>query len=553
MKYCMICGRWNEDSDKFCTGCGASLSQDDAQGNEPSAVQPDASASKPTATQADTPAPKQAALPDVRVCPACGASNEPSSRFCTSCGASLKGETSSQEPPAADPDVRVCPACGASNDLSSRFCTTCGKPLATDSGVAEQTISPDTVQTGTTAASIAQTAATQTSPAPVTAPAASLPPLPSSSSSSNADAATVPIAPVPSSQTSPSAPVPGFTPAPAPMSPTQSVQPPALPTPTPAAPTFADFNGSGTVPNASGKDKSRRIVVAVVACVVVIALIVSGVMVWRSRNTKESQVQSGASAPSASSNSSSTKSPAKKSKSPSAKSTESTSSDTASRVLDKQVMDAIVDTYNSGSSNAAVSVMTSDNLKSYSSSKASYSMNAAGLYLPPWLAYYDLVGGSPAGGYQSVLSSMDNDKANELIDRDGGMDMLNSWLSAHDYNETRFGHLYGDVNASENGYNNTTSSDDAAKMLTQLIAKGEDGLLSYNVTSDGVVVPDGATVHAHRGMGVGDAYDYFMVVSNGSKKVVVVVLTEGQTKEQAASLTSNVLKQVWQKMFVSGK
>lgn len=216
-------------------------------------------------------------------------------------------------------------------------------------------------------------------------------------------------------------------------------------------------------------------------------------------------------------------------------------------------MDAIVDTYNSGSGSAAVSVMTSDNLKSYSSDNASYSMSAAGLYLPPWLAYYDVVGGSPAGGYQSVLSSMDNGKANELIDRDGGMDMLNSWLNAHDYDETRFGHLYGDVNASENGYDNTTSSDDAAKMLTQLITKGEDGLLNYNVASDGVVVPDGATVHAHRGMGVGDAYDYYMVVSNGSKKVVVVVLTEGQAKEQAASLTSNVLKQVWQKMFVSGK
>ena len=151
-------------------------------------------------------------------------------------------------------------------------------------------------------------------------------------------------------------------------------------------------------------------------------------------------------------------------------------------------MDAIVDTYNSGSGSAAVSVMTSDNLKSYSSDNASYSMSAAGLYLPPWLAYYDVVGGSPSGGYQSVLSSMDNGKANELIDRDGGMDMLNSWLNAHDYDETRFGHLYGDVNASENGYDNTTSSDDAAKMLTQLITKGEDGLLNYNMASDGVAL-----------------------------------------------------------------
>ena len=90
-------------------------------------------------------------------------------------------------------------------------------------------------------------------------------------------------------------------------------------------------------------------------------------------------------------------------------------------------------------------------------------------------------------------------------------------------------------------------------MLTAMIAKGDDGLLTYDVTTDGVNVPSGATVHAHRGMGVGDAYDYYMVVSNGSRKVAVVVLTQNQSKKQAVSLTSGVLRQVWNTMLSDGK
>lgn len=454
MKHCMICGRWNEDDDKFCTGCGSSLAQSEVSIPQPS------------------------------------------------------GET----------NVRVCSSCGAVNELSSRFCTACGKPLDADPGTVTRSSDHDAAQTSVMSAFPMSAVPLPSAPAPI------------------AGGATTPSVP-------------------APASPTQPIQIPVLTPPRPAAPTpvSADPDDPAAMSSTNTEAKNCRFVLIIVTVVVAIALVISGVLVWRSNNSKDSQPQTATVTSSATANSDKKNAGKKPEKSPAAKASGSASSDTASRVLDKQVMDAIVDTYNSGSGSAAVSVMTSDNLKSYSSDNASYSMSAAGLYLPPWLAYYDVVGGSPAGGYQSVLSSMDNGKANELIDRDGGMDMLNSWLNAHDYDETRFGHLYGDVNASENGYDNTTSSDDAAKMLTQLITKGEDGLLNYNVASDGVVVPDGATVHAHRGMGVGDAYDYYMVVSNGSKKVVVVVLTEGQAKEQAASLTSNVLKQVWQKMFVSGK
>lgn len=569
MKYCMICGRWNNDGDKSCTGCGASLIQDDApvrelstthaeaSGAMPSA-RPDAVARKQSAAQPDTPVPEPAesradvsarkpsvqsanaqvpkptTQPVARVCHACGASNDPSSRFCTSCGASLEDDLSAHGAAVNNPSVRVCKACGAANDLSSRFCTTCGNPLATDSGIATQTVSTDN----------GQKAAVPTLPTPTT----SLPAVPSSTS----DAATVPIAPVPSSETPLSSPVPVSTPGPTPESPTRSVRPTVSQIPSVLSSSNAGNNALYGTAGGNKDDRGRRIVVIVIAAVVVIALVISGVLVWRSSNSKASQAKAQSQASSAIANNSKKKSTAKKPKKSATAKPKKSASDTASQVLDKQVMDAIVNTYNTGSGHAAVSVM-SGNVDSYASSTASNSMNAAGLYLPPWLAYYDLVGGSPAGGYGPALSAMDNGTANELIDSDGGMVALNSWLDSHGYSETRFGHLYGDVSASENGYQNTTSSKDAANLLTQLIAKGEDDLLNYDIASDGVSVPDGATVHAHRGMGVGNAYDYYMVVSDGSKKIVVVVLTEGQTKEQAASLTSVVLQQVWQKMFISGK
>ena len=36
MKHCMICGQWNEDDDKFCTGCGSSLTQSEVSIPQPS-------------------------------------------------------------------------------------------------------------------------------------------------------------------------------------------------------------------------------------------------------------------------------------------------------------------------------------------------------------------------------------------------------------------------------------------------------------------------------------------------------------------------------------
>ena len=56
-------------------------------------------------------------------------------------------------------------------------------------------------------------------------------------------------------------------------------------------------------------------------------------------------------------------------------------------------------------------------------------------------------------------------------------------------------------------------------------------------------------MHAHRGMGIQDAYNYFVVISNGEESVGVAVMTQNLGKERAASLTSDMLDVVWTSML----
>ena len=78
---------------------------------------------------------------------------------------------------------------------------------------------------------------------------------------------------------------------------------------------------------------------------------------------------------------------------------------------------------------------------------------------------------------------------------------------------------------------------------------GDDGLMNYDIASEGVTIPAGATVHAHRGQGIKDSYNYFVVISNGKQKVAVAVMTQNQGKDSSAQLTSSVLDKVWNTML----
>lgn len=220
----------------------------------------------------------------------------------------------------------------------------------------------------------------------------------------------------------------------------------------------------------------------------------------------------------------------------------SDSSSTAPLDIDRESMDALVDGFST--TDAAVSVAAVDGTLVYSSRNATRHMVSAGLYLPVYLAYYGTHERlSDSAG--EMMRSMNNEAANLLIDSLGGLDAVNTWLSANQYADTTFSRLFGDIDASNAGYENYASSDDAARMLAAVAASGDDVLMTCDIAAEGVDIPTGATVHAHRGRGMQDAYNYFIVISDGNHDVGVSVMTETIGQKRAAQLTSGVLEAVW--------
>lgn len=415
-----------------------------------------------------------------------------------------------------------CPFCGTRNEENARFCVECGHPMqppvqpsdaveqpdgavpldapSSDATIADATVADGTMPDGAAPAA-GQRYTYETAPSPVSA----------------------------------SSPIPA--PSPVPPAPTA---PPRQHVPT------GREGGSGRSGTASGVWK------IVVATVIVVALIIGGTAWYLHAKSAQDGAQT-----TQSQETKQTKRPKTTRKKAAAGKSDASKTDKdtdasrtnakgAARTLDKQSTDAIVDGFST--TEVGVSVMTKDGLRSYSSRNASLSYVAAGLYLPAWIDYRDTYDQKPSE-YADSLTGMNNDSANALVEKVGGESALNEWLNDNNYRRTRFERDYGDVQASQEGYENYSSPDDAARMLAEMAKTGDDGLMNYDIASEGVAIPSGATVHAHRGQGIKDSYNYFMVISNGSQKVAVAVMTQGQGKTAAAQLASRMLDKVWTTML----
>lgn len=83
---CSNCGKENDESSKFCTGCGNKLEK----------------------------------KIEVIFCPNCGKDNPIDSNFCNGCGTKLESE----------PEIVTCPQCGIEITDDSAFCSECGTPIS---------------------------------------------------------------------------------------------------------------------------------------------------------------------------------------------------------------------------------------------------------------------------------------------------------------------------------------------------------------------------------------------------------------------------------------
>lgn len=206
----------------------------------------------------------------------------------------------------------------------------------------------------------------------------------------------------------------------------------------------------------------------------------------------------------------------------------------------------IADQYSS--SDVAVSAMAIGSGSSSSASPASTKQGhtrfeAAGLYLPVYLAA-QAHGGDAASQANAMMSGMDNTAGNNAVAAMGGWSAVNSWLSSNGYDDTSFNRDFGDVAASRAGYTNQSSSADTVRMLAAVEQKGGANLMNVDIASEGVSIPSGMTVHAHRGMGIQDTWNYFAIVEAHGHKAAVSVVTQNQGKASAAQLMSQVLASV---------
>ena len=202
-------------------------------------------------------------------------------------------------------------------------------------------------------------------------------------------------------------------------------------------------------------------------------------------------------------------------------------------------------------SNVAVSIADLNSGEVFSTSNADRSFIASGLYLPVYIA----IGGSNSSSSYSayisnILSRKDNQSANVLIDNLGGTNVVNEILWNNGYTSTTLGRYYGDVNASNRGYENYTTAVEATKMLQYVYNDGGYTKMYSDLSSEGISLPSVDSIYAHTGQGIGTAYNLFAVVVNSNNRYAVSILTEGTgstwdtAKKNAIPIISSLLKNI---------
>lgn len=282
-------------------------------------------------------------------------------------------------------------------------------------------------------------------------------------------------------------------------------------------------------PGKPHKGKGGRIALIIIAIIAAIALVIAGIGILGQRSQQSSDAdvaQSSQEAPA----------------SDAAASKDGEASDGAASkkfAFDKAKLDAIAN----GAQPAAVALTTADGDAEYASSSAGASKVASGLYLPVYLAATDN-GKKPNATASTMLKTMDNDAANQLIDGMGGTGAVNDWLKKNGYEHTELQRHYGDTAASAAGQENMTTAQDAANMLAVMNRIDAAKLMTFDAAKQGIGVPGSMSVHGHSGQGIKDARNYFLVIKDGDRTICVAVLTDGQSKETVADTVTKLLSQI---------
>jgi len=163
---------------------------------------------------------------------------------------------------------------------------------------------------------------------------------------------------------------------------------------------------------------------------------------------------------------------------------------------------------------------------------------ASGFYAP----LYNL-----AHGYftddtaEYMMEKMDNKSANELIDALGGLETVNSRLSYEGAHHTTFERYFGDTAASKAGYENYTTAADVATVMETLHDNGGYTKMKVDLDEENVYMPSGISYYAHRGGGIGDAYNVYVFIENSDVDYFISVLTQDIEVSSAKDMISEII------------
>ncbi len=170
---------------------------------------------------------------------------------------------------------------------------------------------------------------------------------------------------------------------------------------------------------------------------------------------------------------------------------------------------------------------------------------ASGFYAP----IYTVASSMDQKSADQMMKTMDNEAGNSLIDEYGGLSDVTEALSNQGYTQTIFNRKFGDVAASEAGYENYTSAVDSAKILRDIYANNGYKNMNWDLTKDGITLPKNAKVYAHRGQGIGGAYNIFAIIEEDETKYGVAVMsahtgTNNEAQGISVPMISDILLEV---------
>jgi len=196
--------------------------------------------------------------------------------------------------------------------------------------------------------------------------------------------------------------------------------------------------------------------------------------------------------------------------------------------------------------NVAVAVIDLQTRESESTANGDVRFVSAGFYVPIFnlaLAYEPRVRNQTT---DTMMSGMNNASANSLIAGLGGFDRVNQRLRDLGFSGTTFARNFGDTAASARGIENYTTALDAVSILAEVYDNGGYSLMNVNLTREGITIPSGARFYAHRGTGIGGAFNIFAIVDAPTGNYAVAILTRDLSTSNATRILSELLEYIHQ-------